>query len=571
MFLINNFVKNKKTILVLASISLFGIAVHSHAALPLPDSANIPRPESLPPPFTIPTDIKQQEKPAYKPEAADKDVKLRIQTFTFSGNHAVTSEQLSALLKDYTNREIGLKELNEAAKVITDYYRKNGYFLAQAYLPAQDIHENAVEIAILEGSLGKLKLNGVEKLDAEFLKKMAEYRIKSGDSVTENNLVRNVTILNSLPAMRATAQLAPGEVVGSTDAEVTLQPLPRWSGYVAGNTYGNRFTGREVILTGVRLNNPAGMGDQLFLSLKSSRDEGERGVQIGYYTPIHASGTLLSLGYNYVDYKLGGTFKALGASGDSQYFNAGLDQPIIRNAQYGLTARVGGSYKRVNDEVTAFTLKNRRDVTDFDAGLFGDWYDSDSSASNQLGINLRTGRVDFKNAFAQSLDATGTKTEGSFLKYNLVASRVQYFKSGVSIALRADYQGADSNLDSVEKMSIGGINRWRAYAELPSLADDGLMAGAEVRKKITANESLARLLLVDVSPYAFVDAGRGKINQNALSSDNHVKSFHYGMGVDFAFMRDWQLSVTVSHQNRDIDGASAENTTRFWGQIQKEF
>ncbi len=571
MFLINNFAKNKKTILVLAGISLLGIAVHSQAALPLPDSANIPRPESLPPPSVMPTDIKQRERPVYKPEAADKDVKLTIQVFTFSGNHAVTSEQLSALLKDYTNHEIGLKELNEAAKVITDYYRKNGYFLAQAYLPAQDIHENAVEIAILEGSLGKLKLNGTEKLDAEFFKKMAEYRIKPGDSVTEDNLVGSVTILNSLPAMRATAQLAPGEAVGSTDAEITLQPLPRWSAYVAGNTYGNRFTGREVALAGVRLNNPAGMGDQLTLSLKSSRDEGERGVQLGYYTPIHASGTLLSLGYNYVDYKLGGAFKVLGASGDSQYFNAGLDQPIIRNAQYGLTARIGGAYKRVNDEVTAFALKNRRDVTDFDVGLFGDWYDSDGSASNQLGINLRTGRVDFKNAFAQSLDAAGTKTEGSFLKYNLVASRVQYFKSGVSIALRADYQGADSNLDSVEKMSIGGINRWRAYAELPSLADDGLMAGAEIRKKISANESLARLLLVNVSPYAFVDVGRGKINQNALSSDNHVKSFHYGMGVDFAFMRDWQLSVTVSHQNRDIDGASAENAPRFWGQLQKEF
>jgi hemolysin activation/secretion protein len=152
-----------------------------------------------------------------------------------------------------------------------------------------------------------------------------------------------------------------------------------------------------------------------------------------------------------------------------------------------------------------------------------------------------------------------------------VASRTQYFKNGFSLALRADYQATNKNLDSIEKMTIGGINRWRAFAELPSLADAGLMAGVEIRKKIPANKSLASLLLVELSPYGFVDAGRGKINQKPSSNDNHVKSVHYGLGMDAAFKKDWLLNVTVSHQNRDFDAASAENETRIWGQLQKEF
>jgi hemolysin activation/secretion protein len=572
MFLINKLAYKKAFNLALASLSLYCIAMMSEAAPVLPDSANIPRPESvLPPPKVAPAEVKQQEKPAYRPSASEKEIKLIIQTFTFSGNKVFTNTILSGLVSTYTKREIGLKELNEATKVITDHYRKNGYFLAQAYLPAQEINENAVEIAILEGNLGEMKLNGTENLNAEFLKKMAAYRLKRSDSVSDNNLVRNVTLLNSLPAMRASAQLNPGEEVGSTDVEIELQPLPRLSTYVAGNTYGNRFTGREVALAGVRFNNPLGVGDQLSLNLKRSNDEGQRGLQLAYFTPVHASGTLLSFSYNYVDYKLGGEFEALKAKGDSQYFNFGLDQPIVRNAQHGLTARFAGSHKKVNDEVSAFALKNRREINGFDLGLFGDWLDDSGEANNQLGINIHTGRVNFKNDFAETLDETSAKTEGNFVKYNLVASRIQYFKNGISLALRADYQAANKNLDSVEKFSIGGINRWRAFAELPSLADSGFMASAEIRKRIPANQSLASLLLVEVSPYAFMDAGWGKVNENALSNDNHVKSIHAGFGMDFLFKKDWQLSVTASHQNRDFEGADAENETRFWGQIQKEF
>jgi len=571
MFLINNLAKTKSLTSVLIWLFILGASILGHAAPP-PNSGIIPRAEPFqPPPSVVPAEIKQQEKPAYRPSADEKEIKLVIQTFIFSGNKIFTQAHLSTLISDYTKREIGLKELNEAAKIITDYYRKNGYFLAQAYLPAQDINGNSVEIAILEGNLGGLKVNGAGNLNAEFLKKMVTYRLKSGESVSENNLVRNVTLLNSLPAMRASAQLNPGEEIGSTDVEIEFQPMPRWQAYLGANTYGNRFTGREVVLAGANLNNLAGIGDQLALNLKNSKNGGERELRLGYYTPVHESGTLLSLGYDYVDYELGGEFKPLNASGDSQYFNLVLDQPIVRTAQHGLTLRFGSSYKKISDEVSAFALDNRRNITGVDLGLFGDWLDSTGDAGNQLGINIHAGQVNFKNELAETLDEIGAKTEGGFIKYNLTATRVQYFKNGASIALRADYQGANKNLDSVEKFSIGGINRWRAFAELPSLADTGFMAGVEIRKKIPANKSLASLLLEEVSPYGFIDAGRGKINQKPLSNDNHVKSIHYGLGMDLAFKKDWLLSVTASHQNLDFDGLSAENETRLWGQLQKEF
>lgn len=542
------------------------------AADSVPSIGDVPRAE---PPRTLPSarpvEINRQVKPAYQPANEGAAIQLSVEAFTFSGNQSFTSDQLNTLLSGYTHREFGIKELNEATQVITTFYRKKGYFLAQAYLPAQDIANHRVEIVIVEGQLGTLTLGGAERFEEKAMRGMAAYHLGAGDTVSEKNLVRNVTLLNALPGTRATAELIPSDVVGHTNINITLEPLPKLQGYIGANTYGNRFTGREVAVAGVSWNNPAGLGDRLSLNLKRSNDNGYRGLNLSYITPVHASGTLLSAGYNYVDYQLGGAFQNLKAFGDSRYFNIALDQPLIRDASKGLTAHFGNLYKVVNDEVSIASLENRRNIFATEFGLIGDWLNATGNISSQVSVNVRAGKVAFKNDIAQTLDETGAKTKGSFVKYNLSASREQYFENGVSLSLRADIQRASKNLDSVEKLSIGGTNRWRQYAELPSLADSGFVVGAEVRKKWLANEALAKLKVVDITPYGFIDIGRGKLNQKPANADNHVKSIHVGLGLDARFKKDWVLSLSASQQNRDFSGIGAENEMRIWGQLFKYF
>lgn len=537
----------------------------------IPQTGDIPRAE---PPKVLPTvrpaEIKQQEKPAYQPKKSNLDINIRIKTFTFSGNESITSETLNALLTDFTDRDIGINALNQASKRITDYYRKQGYFLAQAYLPTQDIAGDSVQIAVLEGRLGRLNVVADNTLDQPYLQSTGAYALDKESAVAEHNLVRNVTILNALPGINATAQLNPSDTVGHTDVEISIEQQAKLQAYLGANTYGNPFTKREVLIAGASWHNPAGRGDRVSLNLKRSKNNGQRGLDLGYIIPIHASGTLLNLRYNYIDYKLGGAFKALGAQGDSQYVDMGIDQPIFRDARKGITFSVASAFKEVNDELKTTGFENRRNLVSLDIGLLTDWLTAKGDVSYQLGANVRTGRVIFKDDLARIIDETGANTAGGFVKYSVSANRIQYFSGGLSLALRANYQRAGKNLDTVEKISIGGINSWRAFAELPSLADSGFVVGGDLRKQIPASESLAKWL-VNITPYTFIDLGRGKLNQKALDSDNHVKSIHAGIGVDANFKNDWLFSVTASHQNRDFAGVDAENELRFWGQLIKFF
>lgn len=260
------------------------------------------------------------------------------------------------------------------------------------------------------------------------------------------------------------------------------------------------------------------------------------------------------------------------AQGDSQYINVGLSQPLFRDATKGVSGLFNITRQKINDELKAFSLKNKRDVDSIDIGLLGDYTSRAQDAVYQVGVNARFGDVDFKDDIAQLLDDTGSKTSDHYTKLNINATRVQFFKNGLSLNIYADYQLASQNLDPAEKLSIGGINRWRGFSELPSLADNGIMTGVELRKRITANKSLGTLLLENITPYVFVDFGRGRINQDPVASNtNHVESTQYGIGMDVAFKSDWFLSVTASHQTRDFEGDGAENESRAWGKLQKNF
>jgi hemolysin activation/secretion protein len=550
-----------------------------HAATALPDTGSLPQinPQPALPTITSP-DIQNKDTPQY-PAAMPKSSGLKIQVdrIIFSGNRSVSEVELNALLQPFLHQSMDFKALQQLSERVTRHYRRQGYLLAEAYFPEQEISQNTLRMVVLEGYLASLKLDTTSRLDTAFLTKMANRKLAKNDAITESNLVNNLTLLNSLPAMRAVSTLSPGAQLGSSDVNIELQALPLLTGYAAMNTYGNRFTGRETLLAGFFLNNLAGRGDQLGLHLRNSNHERQQGAQLVYGLPIHASGTLLNLSAGYSQYRLGGDFASLGATGRSWSVSAFLDQPMLRSRKGNITARVGVSYQAISDDVSAFSLKNQRGINALEFGLFGDWRDTEWNGLNQLGFNMQMGEVDFKNALAQALDDTGAKTDGNFVKYNVFASRIQSLNPRYNLSLRVEYQGVNQNLDSAEKIAIGGINRWRQFAELPVSADRGLILGAELRRNMVAVEKLAsflqasKLSSVELSPYTFVDVGRGVINHHALSENEHVNAVHYGAGLDIKLTKSWQLDLAVSHQRSKIDGIDAKTETRAWGQIGTHF
>ncbi|WP_024930179.1 ShlB/FhaC/HecB family hemolysin secretion/activation protein [Methylophilus sp. OH31] len=540
----------------------------------LPDiQQNLPRPV-LPEPrpiLQVPAETPVPEKKQKK-----SSLKIVVKEFKFSGNKQFSDEVLAAQLAHLTGHEIGMRELNEAVGTVRNYYRQRGYMLTQVYLPTQDLQktteaEAVVELSILEGTLGDVKAEAGEGLDQAYFQSLSEYGLNKGDVLNERNLVRNIMVMNGLPGIQVTSQLNPGEAVGSSDVAVAVEPrIPRVTGFVSANNYGNRYTNRETLGFGVAVNNLRGRGDQLAVVGKVSRDEGQRSLSSLYFTPVGDAGTIMNLAYSYVDYKLGGEFKQFDASGDAHYFYGSLEHPLLRETKKGVAFKVGGNYKILDDDVGT-SINNRRDISSLELGLVGDWINDIGSVAYQWSFLVTGGNVSYKDGAAKANDKNQLDTQGSFIKWNWTSSRTQVFENGVNWIVRADYQGAGNNLDIAERFAIGAINRWRQYSEIPSQADQGWMVGTDVRRTFVSSAADVTPYIQSVTPFAFYDAGRGKLNHDPIGSSNYVRSNTVGVGTDIQFPGQWILTTTYTQQKRDLDGAASNTEYQLWGQLRKNF
>src|SRR5688572_3400324 len=109
------------------------------------------KPPVLPPRQTL--ELNLPDTPDTHPTA--RGPTMQVAQFRLTGNQAISSADLLPLLADLQNRTVSFGELQAAAGRITLFYRQKNYPLARAYLPAQDVENGVVTIAVLEGHFGE--------------------------------------------------------------------------------------------------------------------------------------------------------------------------------------------------------------------------------------------------------------------------------------------------------------------------------------------------------------------------------------------------------------------------------
>ena len=194
---------------------------------------------------------------------------------------------------------------------ITSFYREHGYFLAQAYLPQQDILHGEVSIAVLEGRIGEIKIDNQSRM-ADSVTGLNVKELKANDLVHINSLERQVLLLNDLPGINAKSLLSPGQQIVTTDLTLAMEKTATVSGSVAVDNTGDLYTGSNRRSTTVNLNEPFRIGDVASIyALKSL--SGLNFVRASYQVQLAA--WKFGVAYTNMNYTLGDSFAALGASG----------------------------------------------------------------------------------------------------------------------------------------------------------------------------------------------------------------------------------------------------------------
>lgn len=520
--------------------------------------------ENIKAPLTLPpaTDgVLPEAAPARPALSLPSDVKLQIKAFRITGAREFSEAHLLALLADSTDRELSLAQLQGLAERITAHYREQGYLLARAYLPAQDIKDGLLTIAVLEGRLGKVQLDNRSLLnDATAQRQLDD--LHPGDAVQAAALERSLLLLNELPGAEVHSTLKPGASVGLTDLDVSLGAGPRVAGSLEADNFDNRYTGSERLGGNLAINSPTGLGDTLSLRGLTS-GAGMNYGRLAYQLPLGPQATQVGLAWSEMRYELGEDFASLDAHGKASIGSVYALQPLLRSRQARLDGQLNYERKRLEDRVDATdtTLDKTLDV--WSLGLSGSHQDSLlGGGAMQYGASLVAGNLEL-DAASDALDDAGLDTRGHYAKLAFQLTRLQRLTDRFSLQLRASGQRAAKNLDSSEKLSLGGAYAVRAYPQGEAAADDAWLANLELRYAPAPAWQL----------FGFYDAGGGRISHRPVAgtADNRRTLSGAGVGVSLALPAAINLQAFAAWRTGSQPTSDDDRSPRLWLQTTKYF
>jgi hemolysin activation/secretion protein len=172
------------------------------------------RPEFQPPPEEVVPDIKIEDSRELIDAGAGPTFFVR--EIKVTGNTLVSSDELAPFLDVGEGEDMTLGILTLHANEVTAVYASRGYFLARAFIPAQEIKDGVITLQVVEGKLGSIEVKGNEKNSSEqFVQRMESLRDE--EVLNESALERVLLELNSLMGVQVKSVLRPGELPGTTD------------------------------------------------------------------------------------------------------------------------------------------------------------------------------------------------------------------------------------------------------------------------------------------------------------------------------------------------------------------
>lgn len=476
----------QSTLSSVLTLALCGVSTAAWAQTPpVPNAGQVLRdlqqaPGLAPAPVPPLRRIDESTDPSQSPQG-----KVFVKSIVITGNQEIPSAQLQPLVAGLAGTERSLAQLNAAARRITAYYRSKGFAVARAYLPAQDITDGAVTIAIIEGRIASHKINNQARLSNE--RAQAPFsQIKDGDVIRAEQIDRGLLILQDTPGVGSSrATLQPGASVGTSELLIDLQAAPAYNGNATLDNHGSRYTGEYRAGGSLNLASPLHIGDQLSFSALSS-GSGLNFGRLAYQVPVGSDGLRMGVAYFDVRYRLGKEFQALQAHGSASSATVFASYPFIRSQMASLYGTVSHEAKRLEDRVdsTSTATAKKADVTSVAiSGRLQDAIAGGGITSAELTVAMGTLQINSPSALA--IDAASAQTSGGYTRTAWSLSSLQRITNESLVYASITGQQASKNLDSSEKFSLGGPAGVRAYPLAEAGGDEGYKATLEMRHSFT--------------------------------------------------------------------------------------
>jgi len=393
-------------------------------------------------------------------------------------------------IQKYIGRPVSLASLDQMVKEVIVAYREGDRPVVDVLLPEQDITSGVVQLVVIESTLARIRVEGVDVDTEEFIRQ--QMRVKKGEVIRASEVLQDLSWLNRSPYRKVDMVYAPGFEFGTTDIILkTYDERANWF-YTGYEDSGTDFLGKDRIIFGFNFGDLLGPNQSVSYQYTADLDmEHVRGHSLVYSQglPWRHYFTVLA---SYVDIDSdriplgGGAFLDSDGSNTQLSGRYGIPLKAIDNRQRELS--FGFDWKSNGNNLEFVDVNNAANVQLFDTQVeIFQW---------SLGYNET---IQHKRGVTQ-IDARGYWSPGGLNNHNSdlnfgrsrALSTADYFYATLSVEhqrrLKDDWsarfkivgQEATRNLQASEQIGAGGYDTVRGFDQRVARGDEGFWTTVEL-------------------------------------------------------------------------------------------
>ena len=230
--------------------------------------------------------------PQPAPEASTPGPCFTIHTITLDNATLISARAQDRLLSEWRGQCLDMAHITQLTNTISDWYISRGYITSRAFLTEQDLSSGTLHIAVLEGRLQAVRLDG--KPDRQL--KMAFPGLE-GRILNLRDIEQGMEQINRLRSTPVQIEILPGDKAGYSIVNLTATPEFPLTGSVSFDNSGQKSTGTGQFSGALTGNNLLGIADKWFVSGGRSSD-----FSSSHDAQNFAAGVSVPYGYGLLDY-----------------------------------------------------------------------------------------------------------------------------------------------------------------------------------------------------------------------------------------------------------------------------
>ncbi len=501
---------------------------------------------------------------------------ITLKSIQFTGVTILGDMELKGVVEPFINTPMTYEQMLEIGMVVESYYRKNNY-LARAILPPQELTDGVLTVDVIESVFSKVEIEQeLEDLPntQAHVEAIIQAQQPTGEALNTKSLDRALALANDLPGMNVQGSLRQGREAGETELLLKLyQGRTRQTELTMDNA-GSRSTGLMRVMANMTWFNPNDLADML--NVVAVHTKGSDYARLAYSVPVGTDGWRMGLNTSIMKYEVVvGDQGMVGAFGQALSKGMELIYPLLRADDRSATVTLAAETKTFQNTSAQGLLMSDYEAKVLSAQVSGFHRDlNPGGGTGTYSLQISNGAINLDGSLSQQTDKNTVKTEGVFNKIRLNGTWQQPITASTSAFVSYTGQLSDKNLDSSEKMQLGGMTGVRAYPTGEGSGSDGQMVQLELRQQLENGINMA----------AFFDWGQVWLQHdpNYPGGPQHNLNTYKGFGASVGYTTEsginikatWARKIGDNPNPNPINGNDQDGTrdrNRYWLQVTLPF